>query len=137
MDKLDEREAATRSPLAAAPALAVQFFLIPLAVVGLTVTVYVGFRSLLHPIIQLGVVLVLVTAVVLTAIVWSRSRGSAPLPTWRICSRMPASTGVSLFRHPEKKGRRQRAKRRKQDPAFCLLPSALSSTGRIGAGAGT
>src|SRR5439155_18392274 len=29
------------------PALAVQFFLIPLAVVGITVGVYVGFRSLL------------------------------------------------------------------------------------------
>src|SRR5258708_22758774 len=47
MDKLVERETATRNPLVAAPALAVQFFLIPLAVVGLTVTVYVGFRSLL------------------------------------------------------------------------------------------
>ena len=47
MDKLDERGAATRNPLAAAPALAVQFFLIPLTVVALTVTVYVGFRSLL------------------------------------------------------------------------------------------
>jgi HEAT repeat protein len=47
MDKLVERESATRSPLAAAPALAVQFFLIPLAVVGITVAVYVGFRSLL------------------------------------------------------------------------------------------
>jgi len=47
MDKLDEREPATRSPLTAAPALAVQFFLIPLTVVALTVTVYVGFRSLL------------------------------------------------------------------------------------------
>src|ERR1043166_9196782 len=47
MDKLDERESATRSPLAAAPALAVQFFLIPLTVVAVTVTVYVGFRSLL------------------------------------------------------------------------------------------
>jgi HEAT repeat protein len=47
MDKLDEREPATRTPLAAAPALAVQFFLIPLTVVALTVTVYVGFRSLL------------------------------------------------------------------------------------------
>ena len=47
MDKLDEREPATRSPLAAAPALAVQFFLIPLAVVAVTVGVYVGFRSLL------------------------------------------------------------------------------------------
>jgi HEAT repeat protein len=47
MDKLDEREPATRNPLAAAPALAVQFFLIPLTVVALSVTVYVGFRSLL------------------------------------------------------------------------------------------
>jgi len=47
MDKLDEREPATRSPLAAAPALAVQFFLIPLTVVAVTVTVYVGFRSML------------------------------------------------------------------------------------------
>jgi len=47
MDKLDEREPATRSPLAAAPALAVQFFIIPLTVVAVTVTVYVGFRSLL------------------------------------------------------------------------------------------
>jgi HEAT repeat protein len=47
MDKLVERETATRNPLAAAPALAVQFFLIPLAVVGITIGVYVGFRSLL------------------------------------------------------------------------------------------
>jgi HEAT repeat protein len=47
MDKLEEREAASRNPIAAAPALAVQFFLIPLTVVALTVTVYVGFRSLL------------------------------------------------------------------------------------------
>jgi len=47
MDKRVERENAARNPLIAAPALAVQFFLIPLAVVGLTVTVYVGFRSLL------------------------------------------------------------------------------------------
>ena len=47
MDKLVERESAARNPLAAAPALAVQFFLIPLAVVGLAVIVYVGFRSLL------------------------------------------------------------------------------------------
>jgi HEAT repeat protein len=47
MDKLVEREPATRNPLAAAPALAVQFFLIPLAVVGVTVLIYVGFRSLL------------------------------------------------------------------------------------------
>src|SRR5215470_16135652 len=47
MDKLVEREIAARRPLAAAPALAVQFFLIPLAVVAVTVSVYVGFRSLL------------------------------------------------------------------------------------------
>src|SRR5215472_11632771 len=47
MDKLVERETATRNPLVAAPALAVQFFLIPLAVVAITVSVYVGFRSLL------------------------------------------------------------------------------------------
>lgn len=47
MDKLVERETASRSALVAAPALAVQFFLIPLAVVALTVMVYVGFRSLL------------------------------------------------------------------------------------------
>src|SRR5216684_3459903 len=47
MDKLVERETATRNPLVAAPALAVQFFLIPLAVVAITVGVYVGFRSLL------------------------------------------------------------------------------------------
>src|ERR671935_1369317 len=47
MDKLVERETATRNPLVAAPTLAVQFFLIPLAVVGITVGVYVGFRSLL------------------------------------------------------------------------------------------
>src|SRR6266571_8391651 len=47
MDKLIEREHASRNPLIAAPALAVQFFLIPLAVVAITVTVYVGFRSLL------------------------------------------------------------------------------------------
>jgi HEAT repeat protein len=47
MDKLVEREPATRNPFGAAPALAVQFFLIPLAVVGITVGVYVGFRSLL------------------------------------------------------------------------------------------
>ncbi len=47
MDKLVEREPATRNPFVAAPALAVQFFLIPLAVVGITALVYVGFRSLL------------------------------------------------------------------------------------------
>jgi HEAT repeat protein len=46
MDKLVERESATRSPLVAAPALAIQFFLIPLAVVGVTVLGYIGFRSL-------------------------------------------------------------------------------------------
>src|SRR6185295_13903856 len=46
MDKLVERETAARSSLVAAPALAVQFFLIPLAVVGIAVLVYVGFRSL-------------------------------------------------------------------------------------------
>jgi hypothetical protein len=47
MEKLVEREHATRNPLVAAPALAVQFFLIPLAVVGITVLVYTGFRSLI------------------------------------------------------------------------------------------
>jgi HEAT repeat protein len=46
MDKLVEREVAPRRPLVAAPALAVQFFLIPLAVVGVTVLFYTGFRSL-------------------------------------------------------------------------------------------
>jgi HEAT repeat protein len=48
MDKLIERESAPKNPLVAAPALAVQFFLIPLAVIAITVTVYVGFRSLLN-----------------------------------------------------------------------------------------
>jgi hypothetical protein len=47
MDKLIERETATRNPLTAAPALAVQFFLIPLVVVAVTAGVYIGFRSLL------------------------------------------------------------------------------------------
>jgi HEAT repeat protein len=47
MEKLVERETAPRSPFAAAPALAVQFFLIPLTVVAVTVAVYVGFRSML------------------------------------------------------------------------------------------
>ena len=47
MDKLVERQAAARKPLSAAPAIAVQFFLIPLIVVGATVLVYIGFRSLL------------------------------------------------------------------------------------------
>ncbi len=48
MDKLVEREPATRNPLVGAPALAVQFFLIPLVVVGITVLVYSGFRSMLN-----------------------------------------------------------------------------------------
>src|SRR5207237_504393 len=47
MDKLIEREPAARNSLAAAPALAIQFFLIPLAVVGVTVLMYMGFRSLI------------------------------------------------------------------------------------------
>lgn len=48
MPKLVERESAPRtSPLSSAPALAVQFFLIPLAVVGVIVLVYGGFRMLL------------------------------------------------------------------------------------------
>ena len=47
MDKLVEREAAARKPLSTAPAIAVQFFLIPLLVVGATVLVYIGFRGLL------------------------------------------------------------------------------------------
>lgn len=47
MQKLDERDSAPAgSPLTAAPALAVQFFLIPLAVVGVVVLVYGGFRML-------------------------------------------------------------------------------------------
>jgi HEAT repeat protein len=48
MEKLVEREDAPRSPLLAAPALAVQFFLIPLTVVAVTGLVYVGFRSMLN-----------------------------------------------------------------------------------------
>jgi HEAT repeat protein len=47
MDKLVEREPGARKPLSTAPAIAVQFFLIPLLVVGATVLVYIGFRSLL------------------------------------------------------------------------------------------
>jgi len=47
MYKLVEREATARNSLATAPAIAVQFFLIPLLVVGATALVYVGFRSLL------------------------------------------------------------------------------------------
>ncbi|MEP7310326.1 MAG: HEAT repeat domain-containing protein [Acidobacteriota bacterium] len=46
MDKLIEREPAARNPLVAAPALAIQFFVIPLVVVGVTVLGYLGFRSL-------------------------------------------------------------------------------------------
>ena len=46
MDKLVEREAGA-PPQATAPAIAVQFFLIPLLVVGATVLVYIGFRGLL------------------------------------------------------------------------------------------
>ena len=48
MDKLVERELAPRNLLTAVPALAVQFFLIPLAVVGIMGVVYLGFRSLLE-----------------------------------------------------------------------------------------
>jgi len=45
MQKLGEREPArTEGPLAVAPALSVQFFLIPLAVVAVVVAVYGGFR---------------------------------------------------------------------------------------------
>jgi HEAT repeat protein len=47
MEKLVERESVARGPLATAPALAVQFFLIPLSVVAVTAAIYVGFRSLL------------------------------------------------------------------------------------------
>ena len=47
MDKLVEREPAAQRPLTAAPALAVQFFLIPLAVVAVTGGIYLGFRTLL------------------------------------------------------------------------------------------
>ena len=46
MDKLVERESAPQNPLVAAPALAVQFFLIPLAVVAVIGAVYLGFRSM-------------------------------------------------------------------------------------------
>ncbi len=47
MDKLVEREAGAHRP-SSAPAIAVQFFLIPLLVVGATVLVYIGFRGLLN-----------------------------------------------------------------------------------------
>jgi len=46
MDKLVEREAGA-DVRTSAPAIAVQFFLIPLLVVGATVLVYIGFRGLL------------------------------------------------------------------------------------------
>jgi HEAT repeat protein len=46
MDKLIEREPAARNPLVAAPALAIQFFVIPLVVVCVTILGYLGFRSL-------------------------------------------------------------------------------------------
>lgn len=49
MKKLAEREASPRQgSLTAAPSLAVQFFLIPLAVVGVLVLIYVGFRMLIE-----------------------------------------------------------------------------------------
>ena len=49
MPKLVERESAPAgTSLTTAPALAVQFFLIPLAVVGMVVLVYGGFRVLLN-----------------------------------------------------------------------------------------
>jgi HEAT repeat protein len=47
MDKLVEREPAARKPVTQAPAIAVQFFLIPLLVVGAVLLIYIGFRSLL------------------------------------------------------------------------------------------
>src|ERR671919_3213004 len=47
MDKLVERQATARNSVSTAPAIAVQFFLIPLLVVGATVLVYIGVRSLL------------------------------------------------------------------------------------------
>ena len=46
MEKLVERESAPRSPLIAGPALAVQFFLIPLAVVAVIGVVYLGCLSM-------------------------------------------------------------------------------------------
>lgn len=47
MDKLVEGDVAQRGPLSAAPAYAAQFFLIPLAVVTVTILLYAGFRSLI------------------------------------------------------------------------------------------
>jgi HEAT repeat protein len=47
MQKLEERDPAPQtSPVPTAPALAVQFFLIPLAVVGVLVGIYAGFQML-------------------------------------------------------------------------------------------
>ena len=47
MSKLVERESAPRpSPLAVAPSLVVQFFLIPMAVIGVVLLIYGGFRLL-------------------------------------------------------------------------------------------
>jgi HEAT repeat protein len=46
MNKLAERESTPPKPLVGAPALAVQFFVIPLVVVGLTGVAYLGFRSM-------------------------------------------------------------------------------------------
>lgn len=47
MEKLVEREDAPRTGPSAAPALAVQFFLIPLAVVAVVAGIYAGFRMLM------------------------------------------------------------------------------------------
>ena len=47
MDKLVEGEGTQRGPVSAAPAYAVQFFLIPLAVVAVTVLAYAGFHRLI------------------------------------------------------------------------------------------
>ena len=41
-------------------------------------------------------------SVLLVAVCGSRSRGSAPLPRWKTCSRLPASTGVSFFRQADR-----------------------------------
>ena len=45
MDKLVEREPVARKPLSASPALAIQFFLIPLAVVAVTAGIWVHLSS--------------------------------------------------------------------------------------------
>lgn len=47
MNKLVEGEGAQRGPLSAAPAYTVQFFLIPLVVVVVTILLYAGFRRLI------------------------------------------------------------------------------------------